>query len=298
MNWLNYQHLYYFWHAAHFGSVTRASRELRLAQPTISAQIRTFEDVIGEKLFERAGRNLKLTEAGRTVYDYAEKIFSLGGELLDVLDGKTVAKQKEFKVGISEVIPKTLVYRIIKPLFNQPYDMKVLCLEDRVDKLLADLAVGAIDIVISDRPIPQSVKVKGYSRYLGSSSVSILGSSTYKRRLKKTFPDSLNGARMLVPSSESILHNELMHWLHRNDLTPRIVGTFQDTALMKIAARDQLGIIPIPTVIAGEVCREYGLEIIGTLAEVQEKIFIISLERKIKNPLIAEINQHGTHLFS
>lgn len=297
MKWLNYQHLFYFWNIAHHGSVTEASRILRLAQPTISAQIKTLEEIIGEKLFLRSGRNLKLTEVGYLVFDYAEKIFSLGDELIDVLEGGNIQIKKEFKIGISDVIPKTLAFKIIEPVFTNLNNFKVICLEDKTDKLLADLAIGTLDLVISDREIPSHIKIKGYSHYLGSSTISLVGSSAYKKKYKKNFPKSLNNAPLLIPSSESILHNEIINWINNNKISPQIVASFQDTALMKIAAKNNYGIMPIPQIISKEVCKEYGLEVIGEIKDIKERLYIITLERRLKNPLIVEISNQSLNLF-
>ncbi len=297
MKWINYQHLFYFWNIVHHGSVTEASRILRLAQPTISAQIKTLEEIMGEKLFLRSGRNLKLTEVGHLVFDYAEKIFSLGTELMDVISDGNIQLKKEFKIGISEVIPKTLVFKIIEPVFTNLNNYKVICLEDKTDKLLADLAIGALDLVISDREIPPHIKIKGYSHFLGSSTISLLGSTIHKNKYKKNFPKSLNNAPLLIPSSESILHNEILNWISNNQISPQILANFQDTALMKIAAKNKLGIIPVPKIISKEVCKEYNLEVIGEIKDIKERLYIITLERRLKNPLIVEISNQSLNLF-
>lgn len=297
MKWLNYQHLYYLWNIVHNGSITKASEKLRLSQPTLSAQIKSLEQALGERLFERKGRELKLTEIGIVVYDYAEKIFSLGNELLEVLDGNKQQTQREFKIGISDVIPKTLVFKIIKPVFVKFNNIKVVCLEDKTEKLFASLAIGDIDLVISDRPIPAYVKVKGYSHFFGSSDISFIGCTDFKKLYKKNFPKSLAGAPLLIPTEESILYKEIIEWFESQGIKPKICATFQDTALMKIAAKEKIGIIPIPKVIAAEICRSYGLELIGSSSEIKEKLYVISLERKLKNPVIIEICDLSSRLF-
>ena len=299
MRWLNYQHLYYFWHVARCGSVTLASRQLRLAQPTISAQLKSFEDVLGEKLFEREGRALKLTEAGHLANRYAEKIFSMGQEFLDMLDGKAHGAAKELKVGIADVVPKALAYRLIQPAFVGGSGAAVHCFEDRTDRLLANLSIGELDLVIADRPIPPNVKVKAFNHFIGECGVSFLASKPLANKHKNTFPASLNVAPLLLPTEESAVRHELNHWFDRIGVEPVCVGMFQDRALMKLAAKDGKGIMPIPSVVEEEIKEEFKLELVGKSTEVKEQLYAIAIDRRIKNPLIAQICAEGQkRLFS
>jgi LysR family transcriptional regulator, transcriptional activator of nhaA len=289
MRWLNYQHLFYFWHVARNGSVTGASQVLRLAQPTISAQIKSFEEVLGEDLFERDGRNLKMTEAGKIAFSYAEKIFSLGQEFLDVLDGKFETKAKEIKIGISDVVPKSLAYKLIEPAFDPKWTANVFCYEDKTERLLAELSIGEIDLVLADRPIPLNVKVKAFNHFIGESSVSLLATTKMAKLYKKNFPASLTNAPLLLPTSETAVRFEIDQWLERKGITPHCVGSFQDRALMKLAAREGKGILPIPTVVQADVCREFNLTLVGEITEVKEHLYLISIDKRIKNPIVFQI---------
>ena len=141
MEWLNYHHLLYFWVVAREGSVTRAAAELRLGQPTVSAQIRTLEATLGEKLFIRVGRNLALTDAGRVAFRFADEIFSLGRELLDTLKDRPTGRPLRFAVGIADVVPKLIAYRLLQPAFELGEPVRVVCREDKPERLLAELAV-------------------------------------------------------------------------------------------------------------------------------------------------------------
>src|SRR5438067_3212094 len=132
MEWLNYHHLLYFWAVARYGSVVRASTELRLAQPTISGQVRRLEEVLGEKLFSRVGRNLVLTDVGRTVFRYADEIYSLGQDLMGTLKGRSSDRPLRLTVGVADVLPKALVQRLLEPAFQIDRAMRVTCREDRV----------------------------------------------------------------------------------------------------------------------------------------------------------------------
>lgn len=293
MRWLNYQHLYYFWNVARLGSFTAASRKLRLAQPTVSAQIKSLEDVLGERLFERQGRGIKLTETGKIAHRYAEQIFSLGQELLDALDGKAEAPGQELRIGIADVVPKAVAYRLIEPALQADGSLMVSCLEDKTERLLGELALGEIDLVIADRPIPPSVKVKAYNHFVGESGISFLASKRLAKLYRKNFPRSLAHAPLLLPTSESAVRTSLNEWFERLGITPRCVGAFQDRALMKIAAREDKGIMPIPTAVVNDVMQEYELERVGSTNEVTEKVFLISTERRLKNRIVSKICSEG-----
>ena len=288
MRWLNYQHFFYFWNIAQLKSVTEASRKLKLAQPTISAQMKVFEDVLGAKLFEREGRALKLTDTGQMAARYAEQIFGLGQEFLEVLDGKERGGE-ELKIGISDVVPKSLAYRLIEPALNSDDHSTILCFEDKTERLLADLSIGEISLVIADRPIPTNVKVKAYNYFIGESGVSFLASRTLVKGSKKGFPYSLQELPVLLPTKESALRFELEQWFDKIGLKVRHKGSFQDRALMKIAAREGKGVIPVPTAIASEVMKEFHLCLLGATTDVKEQLYLISVERRLKSPLLIKI---------
>lgn len=293
MRWLNYQHLFYFWHVARCGSVTEASRQLRLAQPTISSQMKSFEEVLGEKLFQRDGRNLKLTEAGLLAHRYAEQIFTIGQEFLDVLDGRVAGSLREFRIGIADVVPKSLAYRLIEPALSPEAGALVCCFEDKTERLLAELSIGEVDLVISDRPIPPNVKVKAFNHFIGECGVSFLAARSLARRFKKGFPQSLVGAPVLFPTAESAVRHELDQWFDRISISPQCVAAFQDRALMKLAARNGKGIMPVPSVIEKEVMEEYHLELVGRAPLVKERLYLISIDRRLKNPLLVRICEQG-----
>jgi LysR family transcriptional activator of nhaA len=293
MRWLNYQHLFYFWHVARCGSVTEAAAQLRLAQPTISAQLRSFEDVLGEKLLERDGRGLRLTEVGRLAHRYADQIFTAGQEFLDALDGKPGGARRELKVGIADVVPKSIAYRLIEPAFSPDTGAMVHCLEDKTEKLLAQLSIGEVDLVIADRPLPPNVKVKAFNHFIGSCGVSFLGVRTVAAKYKRNFPKSLHGAPLLLPTADSAVRHELNHWFDKLEIAPECVGSFQDRALMKLAARNGKGIVPVPSVVEAEVRREFHLDLVGRSTEIKEEIYVISIEKRLKNPLVLQICVEG-----
>jgi LysR family transcriptional activator of nhaA len=293
MRWLNYQHLFYFWNVANFESVSQAAKHLRLAQPTVSAQLKQFENTLGEKLFERSGRNFKLSEMGLITYRYADQIFSLGKELLDVIDGKSVGHLKDFRIGISDVVPKSLSYRLIEPALRTDSGVNVSCFEDKTERLLADLAIAEIDLVIADRPIPPNVKVKAFNHFIGESGISFMASKKIAQVVKKNFPKSISNAALILPTAESTVRGEIEYWFEQLNIDINCVASFQDRGLMKIAAREGQGIIPVPTVIEQEVKKEFHLEVVGRTKDVKEKIYLISLDKRLKNPIMTKICEEG-----
>ncbi len=297
MDWINYQHLYYLWHIGHYGSITKAAQKLRLAQPTISAQIKTLEDSLGEKLFEKKGRNIYLTDAGNVAFKYAEQIFSLGQELKDTLSGTLQTKPKELRIGILDAVPKILSYRILKPAFHKFKELTISCNEGKFDLLLSDLAKGDLDLLISDRPTPAGSHIKAYNHFLGESTISFLATPRFKKSLKGKFPENMKNANMLLPGNECMLHDQLNDWLENKGINPKVVAYFQDTAIMKIVASENVGIIPLPSIIAKEAAKEYSLSILGSTNEIKEPIYVISLERRLKNKVIVDIFKFGTSIF-
>lgn len=293
MRWINYQHYFYFWSVARFGSITEASRQLRLSQPTISVQLKAFEEILGVALFERGHRKLRLTEAGEIAFKYGQQIFGLGQELLDVLEGKAENNNKEFRIGISDVVPKSLAYRLIEPSFKLEAGHAVSCFEDKTERLLAELAIGGVDIVISDRPIPPSVHVKAYNHFVGESGVSFLGLPAHVSSFRRGFPNSLSAAPLLLPTNEAAIRIELNFWFEKLNIRPQSVISFQDRSLMKIAAREGQGILPVPSILEREIRAEFHLECIGRTNDVKERWYVISLERRLRNPTIVAILSQG-----
>ncbi len=289
MRWLNYHHLYYFWIVAKKGSVTEACKELRLAQPTVSAQLKALEDSLNEKLFEKSGRYLKLTESGNLVFKYAEEIFSLGNEMMDVLEGKPSGKPAILKVGISNVVPKLVVNRLLKPAYELNDPLNIICVEDQTDKLLNELASQNVDLIITDSPIPPSMKVKAYNHFLGECGVSFVGSSELAESANKDFPNSLGSVPVLLPTSDSSVRQELNRWFDEIGVTPNIVSEFQDSALMKTMGKSGVGIFPVPQSVEKEVLEDGTLEKIKQVDSVKERFYLITAERKVKNPAAIRI---------
>jgi len=286
---INYKHLHYFWVVAKQGSIARASERLHLTPQTISGQISTFEDQLGQALFQRVGRNLELTEIGRLVLSYADEIFSLGGELEETVRNLPIDRPMVFKVGVADVVPKSIAYRLLAPALALQDAVRIVCKENSFDSLLGELALHRIDLVIADGPIPSGLNVRGFNHSLGESGISFLGVPKLAKSLRKDFPHSLNGAPLLLPSEINVMQARLFKWLDEKHIYPRIVGEFDDSALMKVFGQAGAGVFIAPTAISAEIEKQYSVSVIGSTDEVKEQFFAISIERKISHPAVAAI---------
>lgn len=288
MDWLNYHHLLYFWTVAREGGLAPASKVLHLAKPTLSAQIRMLEDRLGEPLFLRTGRRLELSETGQVVYKYAEEIFGLGNEMLDTLKGRARGRVPRLVVGVSDVVPKYIVRRLLEPALHLPQRVRLVCHEGTYDELLAKLASHELHVVIADAPIPPGATVKAYQHLLGDCGVTIFGAKKFLK-LKRGFPRSLDGAPMLLPVDGAPLRRALNGWFASEKLSPEIVGEFEDTALLKTFGTDGVGLFAGPTAVEQEITYRYDADVIGRVSSVRERFYAITAERKLIHPAVKAI---------
>lgn len=296
---INYKHLRYFLTVAKEGGVVRASERLHLTPQTISGQLSLLEESLGITLFNRVGRHLELTDDGRLVLSYAEEIFSLGSELEEVVNYLPASRPQAFRVGVVDVVPKSIAHRILEPALQMDDQVKMVCKEADLDSLLAELTIHRLDMVLSDRPIPSTISTQGYSHRLGESGVSFLAARSIADQLTGTFPDCLNGMPLLLPSSEHQLRSSIDQWLNKHRIQPRIVAEFDDSALMKAFGKEGAGIFIAPTAIKDEVVDQYQVAVVGDAPEVKESFFAISVERKVVHPVAAEILERARErLFS
>ncbi len=292
---LNYKHLHYFWVVAREGGVARASERLHLTPQTISGQLGLLEEQLGEALFQRVGRSLELTEAGRLVLSYAEEIFSLGGEMEEMVHNLPASRLQTFKVGIADVIPKSITYHLLAPAMQLAEPIRIICREGPLKSLLAELAVHRLDLVIADGPMPQDVSVRGFNHALGDCGITFFAARARARELAEDFPQSLDGNPMMLPGEATAIRGILMQWLERQRIRPQIVGEFDDSALMKAFGRAGVGVFIAPTVIADEVQQQYGVAPIGQTDEVRDRFYAISVQRKITHPAVAAVTEAARH---
>jgi len=288
---LNFKHLRYFWAVARSGSIARASGQLHVTPQSISVQLRDLEEVLGVELLRRAGRGLELTEAGRRILSYAEEIFTLGDELIEVARDQSAQKLLPFVVGIADSVPKSVAYRLVKPAMELQEPVRLVCREGRLTSLLADLAVHRLDMVIADRPMPAEINVRGFSHPLGSSDVTVFGTRSLLKTLPKAFPALLDDAPFLMPGEGVAVRARLTQWFDDQELHPRIIGEFDDSALLKAFGQGGKGLFAAPTAIVGYVCSQYGVVAAGRIEAVTEQLYAITTERKLRHPATIAMRQ-------
>lgn len=295
---LNYQHLLYFWSVVRTGSLTRACEELALSAPTVSSQLRTLEERLGEKLLRKSGRNLVPTDVGKLVYSYANEIFSAGQELLDALEQRPSGRPLRLLVGIDDVVPKEIAYRIIEPGMHLKQPVRVMCRESTLERLIADLAVHDIDVVLSDAPVTPTLNVRVYSHSLGTCTVHWMATPALAKTLRRGFPQSLDGVPVLLPTDDTAIRRALDQWLDKQNVRPLMLGEFEDYAMLREFARAGHGFAPVPSVLEAQFRREHGFVRIGMARGVKAEFYAISAERKIRHPAVVAMTDSARRLFA
>ena len=295
MEWLNYHHLHYFWAVAREGGLVAAAKALRVSHPTLSAQIHALEDHLGEKLFTKVGRKLALTEMGRMVYRYAEEIFTLGREMVDTVHGRSTGKPLRLEVGVADVVPKLVVLRLLQPAMAMAEPVRLVCREDSYEKLLADLALHALDLVVADAPVPPGSNIRAFNHLLGETQISFFARKDLARRYRRGFPRSLDGAPMLLPLEQLTLRRSLNQWFERHDIVPRVTAELEDSALLAVFGAEGIGVFPAPSAVEKEVIAQHRVALVGRADSVRERYYAISVERKLRNPAVLAICDAARH---
>jgi LysR family transcriptional activator of nhaA len=291
MEWLNYHHLLYFWMVAREGSLGAAGKRLRLSQPTLSGQIRKLEDTLGERLFERKGRGLALTDVGRVVYRYADEIFTIGNELIETVRRRPSGEALRLDVGIVDAVPKLLVRELLRPALELPQRVRLVVREEQLDRLLAALAAHELDVVISDAPLPPGGTVRAWDHVLGQSAMALVGVPELVNPRRKAFPASIDGAPLLLPVAGSALRRSLDAWFASLEVRPVVIAEAEDSALLKTLAGDGMGLVFVPSVLVDVVERRYGMGPAGTTDAVLERYYAITGERRLVHPAVRAIRE-------
>ena len=298
MEWLNYHHLLYFWTVARLGSVSHAAEELHLTQATVSAQLKSLEASLGEKLFRKAGRHLTPTETGKVVFRYADEIFSLGREMMGTLKGRPHGRLARLTVGVADVMPKLVAYQLIEPALLLADSHRIICREGTNKELLSALAVHDIDVVLTDSQIDPAINVKAFCHLLGECGMTLFGTSKLAAVYRGKFPRSLDGAPFLLPTNNTAVRRSLDQWFETENIRPVIVAECEDSALLQVFGQRGLGLFFVPSVISAEVQRQSTVKVIGRVSAVREQFFAISLDRKLKHPAVLAISEAArTRLF-
>lgn len=288
---MNLKHLRYFWATARAGSVAAASQQLHLTPQTVSAQIKLLEDELGAALFRPAGRGIDLTEAGRLALSYADEIFALGQELVGALRTATVSEPATvFRVGISDAMPKSLSHRLLVSLRQSERPLRLVCRDGAIDALLGELALHRIEMVLADRPMPAGLSVRAHSRKLGESALAFFASPKLVQSVAtRAFPDCLAQMPLLLPGPNAAVRSEIDRWLGTARLHPRVVGEFDDSALMKVFGEAGEGVFPSPAILSEEICARYGVIELGRIDAVRETFWLISTERRVQQPEVLAV---------
>ncbi len=289
LNALNFQHLLYFWTVASEGSIAAATKVLHLAQPTISAQLKVLERSLGERLFERRGRRLELTEVGRLVFRFADDMFSIGRELQKTLGGLPApGRTTRFAVGVSDALPKLTTHRLLEPALARADGHRLLLRIGKTGALLAELATHGLDVVLADAPAPAGTP-GSYSHLLGESGVTVFAVPALAARHRRGFPGSLAGAPFLLQAPNSALRRSLDAWFAATDVEPRVVAEVEDIALLQVFGGAGMGLFAAPTVVEADIRRAYGVRVVGRLPDVRERFYAISMQRKLTHPAVVAL---------
>ncbi|MFO1431638.1 MAG: transcriptional activator NhaR [Candidatus Competibacteraceae bacterium] len=286
---LNFKHLRYFWMVAKSGGIARASEQLHLTPQSISGQLSELENSLGVQLLRRVGRGLELTELGRRIFSYADEIFALGDELLEVTLDRTAKKSLPFRIGIADAVPKSVACRVIDPALHLGEPVRLICREGQLTSLLAEMAVHRLDLVIADRPMPTNLNVRGYNHFLGESDLTVFATPALAQSLSGTFPALLDKAPFLMPGGDVAIRPKLIQWFEAQHLYPHILGEFDDSALLKSFGQVGAGLFVAPTVIADYVSRQYDVQAVGLIDSVVEQFYAITTERRLTHPAIVTI---------
>lgn len=287
---MNFKHLHYFWVTAKAGGIMRAGEQLHTTPQTLSGQIKLLEDWLGHKLFRKSGRNLELTDDGRVALGYADQIFTLGAELEAVVrEARGGRRVLDFRVGVADSVAKSVAYRLLEPALSVAEPVRLICSEGKFPDLLAQLALQRLDLVIADEPMSRRMSVKAFNHPLGSTTMSFFAAPQLKAQLKGAFPQCLNGMPMLIQGAAASVRQQLEGWLTQHQVHPRIVGEFDDGALMTAFGREGRGVFMAPSVLEAETVAQFGVEVIGRTDELVEEFFAVSIERRITHPCVVAI---------
>lgn len=298
MTTLNFKHLRYFWMVARTGSIAKAAEQLHLTPQSISGQLSEFADTLGVELFRRVGRRLELTDTGQRMLHHAEEIFRSGDELLEVVRDQAATATASFRVGVSDSVSKAIACELVAPALSLPSPTRLICREGRMEALLADLAVHKLDLIIADRAMPSHLHVRGYSHLLGESQLRVLAAPGLAAGLQGPFPACLNHAPLLLPGEDFAVRPKLMQWLQEHVAHSNVVGEFDDSAMIKAFGQSGAGLFFVPAAIAGRVCQQYGVVVVGSVPALRERVYAITTERRISHPITQAISQAAQRTLS
>jgi LysR family transcriptional activator of nhaA len=293
LDWLNYHHLFYFCTVAREGSITGAAKELRLAPPTIHAQIRTLEERLGQQLLVRRGRGVALTDFGQLVLGYAEEIFSLGRELVTAVNQQQPSTDRplRFNVGVVDSVPKLVAKQMLEPALHLEQPAHLIAREGKLEQLVAELATHRLDMVLADHPYSAPSTIRIFHHRLGECGVTFFAPDPLAASLRKGFPGTLDGAPALLPTDNTAMRSALEAWFESVGVRPRVLAEFEDSALLKVFGGDMRGFFAMPSIVADTLSRSHEVRVIGATEDCRERFFAISAERRLKHPAVVAISR-------
>ena len=293
MEWLNYHHLRYFWTVARKGGVRKAAEDLHVSQPSISAQLRLLEESLGQKLFRRSGRNLVLTETGQLVLNYADEIFSAGRELMNAVKQRPGKHPVRVNIGLTDAFPKLIAFQILRAAFRSEAAVHMICREGEIGPLVSHLQAHRLDIVLADEPASSALKAKTFNHRLGRSGITFCAVPSLAAKLRRNFPQSLDGAPALLPTQNMGMRAALETWFDSKGIRPRVVGEFEDSALMEVCSTGGRGFTAVHTVVDRAALKHFGLRVIARVDECGTDFYAITAERRVKHPAAVAITEHA-----
>ena len=294
---LNLKHLFYFWVVAKEGSIAAAAERLGVASQTISGQIKLLEASTGHSLFAPKGRGLVLTEVGRRALGFADQIFLLSEQLAETLADPDLENALRLHVGTTDSLPKLVAYELLEPLLASGTTVRLQCHEGEFEQLLAELALHKLDVVLADRPMSPNSGLRVFSHPIGQCEVGLFATPVLAQRFSAGFPRSLADAPLLLPTRHTVLRGRIDAWFQEHDVRPRVVGEFEDSALLATFGATGLGLFPAVTVSARDLEVRYGAHLVGPLEGVREQVFAMTNERRIKHPLVERLLENGRQLW-
>jgi LysR family transcriptional regulator, transcriptional activator of nhaA len=284
----SYRHLYYFWVVAKEGGMARGAERLGMAVQTVSAQVRELERSLGYALLKPAGRGLVLTDAGIAAVAQADTIFQLGEKLPGLVRDAISAQTVRLAVGISDGLPKLAVRRLLQSVMFEPH-LRLICTEDKYPELLADLALHRLDVVLADRAAPANPNLKVYSHALGSSALAWYAPQELLAQAKKKFPHSFAEVPVLLPTAHSAVCARIDLWFERLNIKPRVVGEFEDSALLATFGAAGMGVFPAAELVHDKLTSRYDVKRLGPCEGVEEHFFAIGTDKKVLHPLVQRL---------
>lgn len=298
MTKLNYHHLQYFYAIATHGSIAKAAIVMHITPQTLSAQLSLLEAQLGYNLFDRKGKRLVLNDMGHITFSYAQEIFSLGDELVHSLKNHSTDFSFRFSIGVTDVIPKVFSFNLLKTVYAMDNSIKLVCKETSLDVLLGELAVNKLDAVLSDTSLPTGSSLKAYSHLVGKCGMSFFAHKDLAKVLAINFPQSLNSQPFFTAGEGSNQHLSVLSWFNELNISPKIIGEFDDSVLTKYFGQAGYGVFCAPTMIENHVTAQFDVEIIGRTTEITEHYYLISPERKVKHPAVQHLLTQGKKLFN